>query len=822
MFKNYIAVALRNLINHKLYSAINIVGLAIGLAACMLIALFVHDELSFDRFWKDADQTYRLHTTFHSPGRQPSVSVQAAGPAKAAIKNYFPSDVAYSTRFTEMDSVVKYNGEMFNETIHFTDPETVDIFSLKTVAGDLKRALNDKAGLAVSEAFARRYFGENDPIGEVLTVSVRRIKRDYRIAAVFESLPHNTVLAFEVLAKIDEADFPGRFDGWTSYGGQVFFKLKERGSIEALAARLPDFINANVSMADLPYDGKASDYIEYSVMALPDLQLHAAGWGEMKATGDSMIVGIFIVIASLILLIASINFMNLSTARSTQRAKEVVLRKVLGARRGQLIAQFMGESLLTAFAGLLLALVFIDLALPVYSNFLGRPLLFDYEAPAMIATLTILVAIVGLVGGVYPALVLSGFSPTKVLKANKSSSVAGSATLRNSLIVVQFAVSIVLIITTAVFYGQLNLVADADRSFNKNNLLIVEGTRSEGVRDTQQALKTAVLNLPGVVNASYSWRVPGHGGGSMHVETPENPEAGKVRVGVIGRGYDFLDTYEVPLLAGRDYDPALAADGMPSTRHATPGELLQGTVVVNERAVGRFGFDTPQSAIGKTIRVNSAGGSIKTDLTVIGVTADVRFYSLRDGVSPDIHELAKEGAPFLTVRYLGDRAEITKLIEQVWLELAPNVPFSVMAADDIIAADFQEEKSLGVIMSAFAILAVIIACIGLYGLASFTAERRTKEIGIRKALGAGIMDIVQLLVWQFSKPVVLANIIAWPLAIWATLRWLETFSYRLDAWILVPLCLASGGVVLMLSWATVGGNAAKVARANPINALRYE
>jgi putative ABC transport system permease protein len=823
MLKNYLITAWRHISKNRLFSAINIFGLAVGMMSCILIALFVRDEMSFDTFWTDADQIYRLHTTFLAPSREPSISVQAPGPAKSLLKQYFSNEISHSTRFTEMSSVVTYGDEVSVEAIHWTDPDTAEIFSLQTIAGDLALALNGKSSLAISERFASRYFGDADALGKVLTVSVRKIRRDYRVAAVFKDLPRNSVLAFEVLAKIDETDFPGRFDGWTSASGSLFFKLKDGTSIAGVTSRLDDFINANVDKGSNT-GLAASDLIQFDAMALKDLHLNAVGWGEMKAPGDKAMVMIVSAIAAVILLIAGINFTNLSVALSTRRAREVALRKVAGARQGQLFFQFMGESVMMACVALLLGLVLVDIALPYYNEFLGRDLALNYDL-GLLAAAVGLAFTVGLIGGAYPALVVSRYLPGKILKTNTSAEISGSVQLRHLLVVLQFTISITLIVSTVVVYGQLSLMAHTDRGFNQDNLLILEGTRSQGVRDLQSALKEQVLVLPEVLSASYSWRVPGRGGGTSIVELPGAANAGAVGVNVIGLGYDFLDTYEIALVAGRNYSRAYQADGIPSAAGASAGDVLQGTVVVNEQAIARFGYGTPNEAVGKIVRMtvgNTPEGPIKADLRIIGVARDVHFYSLRDEIQPELHQLVKGGAPYLTVRYLGDPVAVTAQLKAVWRQLAPTVPFAVTHAEDLLADDFITLKSFRTVMAAFASLAALVACLGLYGLASFSTSRRIKEIGLRKILGASVVDIVRLLIWQFSKPVLLANLIAWPLATWLMLRWLEGFSYRLDAWILLPLCLASGAIALVVAWLTVGGNAAVAARANPIKALRYE
>ena len=822
MFRNYIAVALRNLINHKLYSAINIIGLAVGISACLLIALFVRDELSYDGFWADSDRIYRLHTSFQAPGRAPSVSVQAPGPVAAQLKEYFGGEIKYSTRFTEMDAVIEIDGAAYNQGIHWTDPDTAKIFPLELVAGDLAGALADKASLAVSEEFARRHFGDAAALDRTLTATTRGIAREFRIAAIFKNLPQNSVLAFDVLARIDERDFPGRFDGWTSVAGQLFFKLGAGASIADVSAQFDDFTNRHADLGDAAIEGaQPADVLQFSPMLLKDLHLNAAGWGEMKAPGDKTTVAIVAAIASLILLIAGINFANLSVARSIMRAREVALRKVAGARRSQLMVQFLGESVLIALIALLLGLVLVDIVLPLYSDFLGRDLVAQYDLMAAFSA-TVAALAVGLLGGVYPAIVLSGYLPSKILKANRSVEATGAASLRHILVIMQFTISAVLIIATIVVYGQLSLVGRADRGFEPKGLLVLQGTRASAMRDQQAVLRNQILALPGVESAAFSWRVPGRGGGSTNVELSGG---GSVGVDMLGRGFDFLEAYGIELVAGRDFSPAYVADGIPVVTGSQRAGALVGTVVVNETAARRFGFKEPEKAVGATISMrvkNAVAAPLKASLTIVGVAKDAHFYSLKGEIQPQVHDLVTGGAPYLSVRVTGDKAVVSAQIKEIWQRLAPAIPFSLVPAEQLLASDFAAEKSFGVLMTVFALLAVFVACLGLYGLASFSTERRIKEIGIRKILGAGIAEIVRLLVWQFSKPVIIANMISWPLAIWLMLGWLEAFAYRLDGWILVPACLVSGLLALVVAWVTVGGNAAKVARANPIKALRYE
>lgn len=825
MFQNYFSVAFRNLIKNKLYSAINIVGLAVGLMSCVLIMLFVRDELSFDTFWKNTDTTYRLNSTFQMPGRDPFVTVLAPGPAKAALESYYADDIEAVTRFRGQRPVIRNGEAIFTEDVTWTDPAVLDVFDFEVVRGDLHASMNDNASLALSESMAEKHFGQEDPIGKILTLSFYEVERDYRIAAVYRDLPHNTVLDLPALAMIDEKDFenfPWEFASWTSVNTSIFFKLKDGVSIDRINSRLKDFTDKSVQVpGGLPPGANASDFLLLNTMQLPDIQLNAEGGGEMKPTGSMMTVMIFIAIAGLILLIACINFMNLATAKSTQRAREVALRKVLGAHRGQLILQFLGESVLIALIGLFLGLALVELALPAFNNFLSRELDFIYGDGMTLAILLGLVCTVGFVGGAYPALVLSGFLPARVLRANKSAETSSSIMFRNALVVLQFAISIALIVSAAVVYGQMVYATSMDPGFKKDNMLVVRGLQQEGANDKREAFKQEILNLSGVAKATLSSDRPSSGNNSNTSVTIPGTDSGDILLGRYDVDYDFFDTYDVKLVAGRFYSRDYATDGVPSGDGLEDGAIAEGSIVINETAVGRLGFVSAENAVGKVVRLGIGDGK-SADLQIIGVTRPIHFQSLREMLRPEMYIMAGFNLQNLTVSFEGDPTALMSQVEEIWKQMIPAVPFAYEFVDEAMAEEFEQEEALASMLATFSMLAVAIACLGLYGLASFTAERRTKEIGIRKVMGASVLDIVKLLLWQFSKPVLIANLIAWPLAVWGMLSWLENFPYRLEIWIMAPLCLIAGIIALSIAWLTVGGNAAKVARSNPITALRYE
>lgn len=832
MFANYLRVAYRNLVKNPLYSAINIAGLAVGLAACILISLFVRDEYSYDKHWEHADSIYRLNTTIAIPGREPFVTVVTQGPARAALQAYFGEELEAITRFQPMSPVIRYGDRAFAEDVHWTDPDTARMFDLEIIAGDIDQALGDNASLAVNESFAIKHFGTTDAVGEVVNIRSRELERDFRVGAVFRDLPHNTVLDFQVLAMIDEDDWvhaPELFTSWFSVNNTLFFQLRKGSSIQRVSDQLNAFTDANIQIPRGAFaDGevRSSDYISYTAQPLRDIQLNPVGVGEMKPTGDKNQVALFAAIAALTLLIGCINFMNLATARSTQRAREVALRKVLGASRRQLVLQFLGESTLIALAGLLVGVVLVELVLPSYSAFLGKELALSYTSFATLGLLMALVAIVGLLGGVYPALVLSGFRPARVLKANRSMESSGSAALRSLLVIFQFTVSIALIVATTIVFGQMRYATSMDPGFNKDGLLAIEGTGRSGAAEQQSALIAELKAQDGVRVVSASSEMPFNTTeDNTSVRIPGNPEAGSILIGLLRVDYDFFDALGSRLIAGRSYSREYAIDRFPDSSDYRGDSQPAGNIIVNEAAVRRLGFGTPEQALGRGITIsmgNADSDDVNGLLTIVGVVRDMNLQSLKSVIRPEVYFATDEPQSYLMLRYEGDPQRVVERTRSVWTSLFPDIPFEYAFVDEVAAEEFRQEQNVATMLGTFSLLAVVIACLGLYGLASFTAERRTKEIGIRRVLGAKISNIVGLLLWQFSKPVVLANLIAWPIACWSMLRWLENFPYRIDAWLLLPACLFAGAVALAISWLTVGGNAARVARRSPVEALRYE
>ena len=833
MFKNYLLTAWRHLLKNRLFTAINVAGLSVGLMSCILILLFVQDELSYDQAWDNAERIHQVNTTYNYPGSPVNTTSRVSGRMKEALRLYFEDDIEAITRLNRMGSTIRVGGNSFRESIHFVDAQLPELFQLNVIAGDIDVALSNTNSLAVNASFAQKYFGDSNPIGQTLEVAVYDLERSYTVAAVFEDLPHNTTLSFQALALIDERAFlsaPWEFDGWDSANGWLYFKLRQGADEEGVREQLKAFVNSNVvipSYVTSDKNAKATDFWNLSFQKLVDVQLDAiSDDDQMKSLGSSAKVISFSVVAILILAVACVNFVNLATAKSTKRAREIAVRKVLGAQRGQLIGQYLGESSLLAGIALLLGLVLVELLLPFFSTFLNKELVLDLTEPQTLLQLIMFIVVVGVLAGAYPALVLSKVVPATVLKANKSSNQGQSSILRQGLVVFQFAISIGLMVATGVIYAQMQYSVTKDIGYNKGNLLSIRNFGTAQATPHQTALRDEVLRLPGVVNVGVTSTSPAGGGRNNRAIQLPGQSFNGLELGIQGVDHEFLETLEISLVVGRTYDRNRSTDGTPSAEGAKPGDILDGTVIINEKAVTKLGFETPEKSLGKAIRIVIAvieGQRVYADLRVIGVVTDTVYHRPRSEGWAEAYYL-EPGYPKggFVIRYTGEREALVEQVRRIWQNLIPTVPFQYDFIEDVIEGAFSIERQLAILFIVFSLLAIIIACMGLYGLAAFTAEQRTKEIGVRKVLGANVMDIVQLLVWQFSKPVLLACIVAWPVATWAMIEWLETFPYRLDTWVLFPICIGAGIIATLIAWGTVGGNAAKVARANPIKALRYE
>jgi putative ABC transport system permease protein len=830
MWRNYWTVAVRALAKNKAYSIINIAGLAIGMAACIMILLYIRYEQSYDSWLPDVQDTFELQTwTPHPSDGNPFFEQMAPYATKDAIKKDYPQ-VQYAAYLQDNGPVFIKDGQAYStKSWMFTDDDFLKVVSLPLIAGTTLTQ-PQTAVITKSEAISR--FGTDQVVGRTLTVISRGVKRDFKINGVIKDIPKNSSLKISAIMRLDyvafNADNPEFLKCWGCQSGYVFLKLRPGSDVKAMQAEEPAWEKRNIP--DEPTVGihyNAGTDTDWHFINLKDVHLGKAQDSSLTPSNDRRTITTFAIIAILILGMAVVNFTNLATARASQRAREVALRKVLGATRRQLIVQFVAESILISGVSMLLALALVELLVRPFAAFLDSDITLNYLGPnGVLLPAIALTLLVGIASGLYPAFFLSRFQPAQVLKANRSAAeTPGSGRLRAALVVLQFAVSIGLIICTAVIYGQTVFARHVDPGYKRDHILQVEELGRAQLFPLAEGIVQRTERTPGVLAAALT---------DIGINTDNNNNnfiipPGSTRQVLIGQynvGEDYLQAMGLKLLAGRWFDANRPVDDstVPYPRQPQVEQAIHDrgmNVVINQYASRKLGFASPADAVGKVVRGDMVGDHLGLmNVTIIGVVGDSRFRTVRTPIEPIMFHKVTTGPGWMMVRYNGDPETVKSALEREWKQVTTDVPFNAKFSEDIMGEMYKKEDARAQIFAAFSLLAVIIGCLGLFGLAAFTAERRTKEIGIRKVLGARTRDIVRLLVWQFSRPVIIANIIAWPIAWWMMRDWLNGFDQRIPL-TPVPFVIAAA-IALGIAIATVVGHAVKVARANPIHALRYE
>jgi putative ABC transport system permease protein len=833
MWRNYLTVGIRALLKSRVYAVINIVGLAIGLAACLLILTYVRYEFSYDNWLPEAENTYELATEYlPSPqGQQPGLSLTTAYIAGGALKKDFPQVERVVWASSQNVTFLQDGTPTAAKKSLITDGPMFDIIRAPFVRGSAATALDDPHSIVLSESEAAARFGDSDPLGKTITVASGDMTADYRVTGVFKDLPKNSHFDMTAVVRIDPTEYfrktPGVVNFWSWSNGEIYVRLKPGTDPKAIEAQFPAWEKRNIpdDVGSNPVTNQGQ-FENFHLINVRDLHL-SKGNGQGRPNGNRQSVLTFGVVALLILAMACMNFTNLATARASQRAREVALRKVLGASRRQLIVQFVGESMLVSAIAMLIALALAELAIRPLNTFLDADMTFRYFGlSGILLPVIVLTLLVGLAGGLYPAFYLSRFEPARILKANKSAADAeGSGRLRGLLVIAQFAVSIGLIICTSVIYAQTEYARNVDAGYKRQGLLQLNGIQRAQVEAVAPTLLQEIRKQPGIVDAA---RVSlGIASGNNSTTDVNLPGGKPVTLGIYGVDTHAFDTLGMRVIAGRNFSEAIALDDStipnPPDINAERALVARGTnIILSESAVARLGFASPAAALGKQIQapmVSNEAGLVMA--TIVGVVSDVRYRSARDPVQPILYYYVTGGAfNQMMVRFTGDPQAARATVERVWKRSVLNVPLSARYVEDIVHDLYNIDEKSAQLFGMFAILAVVIGCLGLFGLAAFTAERRTKEIGIRKVLGARTRDIVRLLVWQFSRPVLIANLVAWPIAWWLMRDWLNGFDTRVT---LTPLPFVEAGLLaVIIAAGTIAGHAVRVAQASPIKALRYE
>ena len=835
MIRNYLTVGLRALAKNKTYAFINIVGLALGLAAAVLILLYVRYEMNYDAALPGADRAFQFQTYYKADkkGTEEMPMQMTEFVAGRALAKDFPQIEKIVYVKSEQPVVLQDGVAKVTDEVRIVDSNIFDVLQFPFVRGNPAHVLDDTHSLAISESEAIRRFGTINVVGKTLTLGLNNGNVDYRITGVFKDTPKNSQFAANIVARVDPntefSGFPTFMTSWGSQGGWYYVKLRPGASAADINAQIPAWKKRNIP--DDVTNGERSnqgDFQDFALVNVRDVHLGKGQRFGIRPTNDKRTVLTFGLVALMVLGMACVNFTNLATARASQRAREVALRKVLGATRSQLIAQFIGESVLVAAIAMVIALALVELLLPTFNDFLSAQISLNYfGVDTVLPYLLGLVLLVGAAGGVYPAFYLSRFEPARVLRANKSAADAqGSGALRNVLVIGQFAVSIALIICTIVIYAQTVYARTANQGYQREGLFQVSNLDAQGVDKVTMRLVDQIRRLPGVQAAAATGIAIQPNNNSMTgVFLPGSSSS--ISIGDYTTQAGFFRAMGMKILAGRDFDENRPRDDattpFPVNMDAERAFAARGAnVVLSESAAQRLGFRTPEAAIGKTM---TAGLSLKeiglVPATVVGVVQDARFRSMHDPLQPIMFLMAKNAFTHIDIRYAGIAPnKLRGEVEGVWNRLLPQVPFQADFADDILRGEYKADTARGQLFAGFALLSVVVGCLGLFGLASFTAERRTKEIGIRKVLGARVTSIVGLLSRDFTMLVGISALIAFPIAWWAMYKWLETFAYRTEIswWIF----LVAGAVALAIALLTVSIQTIRAALANPIKSLRSE
>lgn len=803
MIKNYFKTTIRNLLKHKSFSAINIAGLSVGLAGCLIIMRYVILELSYDQFHTKAARSYRMVLS----GRLNDNDIEfpkVPAPMAAKLMAEFP-EVETAARLRLLGNfTVRYGDRVFNEKKFFYADSTIfDVFTIGWLKGDQKTSLTRPNTVVITEEMARKYFGNDDPVGKSVKVDGRHL---FEITGVCRPLPRNSHVHFDFLASMTTYE-DSRNTEWLSNNYTTYVVLRDPTMLEGFLAKLDVVLRPLVSQQMQRLIGATLEQFEagggrygYYAQPITDIHLHSHLNDEIEPNGHIAYVYIFSVVAFFILIIACVNFMNLTTARSAGRAKEVGVRKALGSHQSQLIHQFLLESVLLSLIAMILAVGLVEIALPFVATIAGQELSIDYLAhPMIIPSMVLMVVAVGLLAGSYPSLVLSGMKTATVLKGEPGS-VVRHGWLRSGLVVFQFAISSALIIGTTVVFNQLNYMGTKELGFNKDQVLVVQNLWLLS-HDKAKVFRHAVDRLSGVSSVSMTSGIPGSDIGNSGYLKEGGEQSDPKLLWNIRIDAAFIPTMDIRMAQGRNFSPEFVTDSQ--------------AVLINETAAGLLGLREP---LGK--RIIGFPDNKPAPYEIIGVIKDFHFQSLHQSIQPMVMHLAAT-REYLCIRLLGGSIpETIQRVESAWADISGGEPFVYSFLDNDLDALYRAETNIGRMFAVFAALAICIACLGLLGLAAYTAQQRTKEIGVRKVMGATVPGIMGLLTREFIRYVVIANLIAWPLAYFAMNRWLEGFAYRID--IGPGTFLLAGALALSVALLTVGWQAFRAARMNPVESLRYE
>jgi putative ABC transport system permease protein len=811
MFKNYLTSALRNLLRHKLYAAINIGGLALGFAVFFAIVAITRFDLSYDQNLPGREQIQRIEISYYNEN---GTDIHAsAGPvsAKPVFLEEFPELIESASQFyIRSDVEVRSEEDVFLDDILTADADFFKVFELRFIEGDPQTAFLNSNSMVLTESMARKYFGETSPVGQNLD--------DHVVTAVIEDPPQNSHLPLGLIA---HDDFRSK-SWWDEYARRwdinfmyTYIRFHESTNLGSVRSRFEHLIEKHLGPAAQSLSMEANKWGRLRMVALADIHFEETTLGALRPHSTRARDHAFLAIAVLILVIAVINFVNLSTARATRRAKEISLRKVMGAERRQLVSQLMGEALLMTGTAAIIGFAILEISTPWLRNVLAMPF-----GPAMLARpqqwlqFIALIGFVAIAAGAYPAFVLSSFKPSRHLGCGHSES-ADTIKARSLLVIAQFSASIALIIGTVIVYQQISFARSVNLGFEKTGVITLKRMTRDTVSPSIDALKTELMRHPDTIAVASSHNVPGDDSeGNVSVRRLNDESAAHRQLSWQNVGYDYYASLSIEPVAGRLFNEQYPSDPL-MVREDSQGEET-GAAILNMSAVHLLGFAGASEAIGKRLILGGV-----TELSVIGVVPDIRYRSIRQAVRPSIQLLDLTPLSSLIIKFRSeDPSAYVRDLTGIWRRIIPDALMQSEFLDQKINAMYGAEDRWANVFLVFSALAIVISSLGLFGLAAFAIERRIREMGIRKVFGARVDQIVGLLSWQFTKPVIIANLVAWPLAWYFMNDWLDQYAYRIDL-NLSPF-LSAAVMALLIAWITVATQAFGVARNKPINALKYE
>ena len=795
MFKNLLKISWRNLLKDKLYTILNVFGLTVGFTFSIFLLLYIIDELSYDKFHNNYQNTYRVISNIQETDNQFSWAVTQIPFAKEVQSKY--EEVESVVRFTGTGELLLEVGEdSFTESdLLLADSNFFDVFTYEVLSGSLESALNEPNSLVLTEDLAIKLFGSINCLGE--TVHTNQ-DDDLSVMAVIENAPDNSHFDFTGLISLNSVE--GFRGSWGNFGVPTYVVLQDGYDYLQFQEKLMGIIEEHVN----PIFESLNIRIEYELQPIANIHLHSKTQGEEGTTGDMSYIYIFLVVAIFLVLIASINYMNMATARSIRRAKEVGIRKVVGSSKRQLVTQFMSESVLVTLFSFFLSVVLIFILIPVFNELSNKSFewIDFFQTDILLAAVLIVIA-TGLLGGVYPSLVLSSFKPVTVLSGGKTTG-GGHAFIRKALVVFQFVITVFMLISTLVVYDQMQYLRDKDLGYNREHVIRIELSDDE-LRENYEVIRNACLQLPEVKNVASTSSRPGSGYGKVIFEVQDNEGVFQQRgIDFLFIDYDYVPLMEMEVVQGRNFDRKHPSD----TTFA---------VLVNEAMTERFSWDEP---LGKIFKL--PGQDTVVNAEVIGVLKDFHQNSLYTEIEPLMIRFGENNYN-LMMRVNGENIpETMAKIEDIWMEINPDHPFKYDFMDELYENLYKADAKRGVIFSIFSVITIFIACLGLLALISFTAEQKVKEIGLRKVLGASTMQLILFLTRQFLLLVLIATVIAFPLAWYFTDEWLTTFAYRIELTQEIPTFIISAVIALVITVLTTLFHSWKASSANPVNSLRNE